>query len=235
MTPILYSATIVDIIIATPTVKLFLLRCDHSDYRRLAGQWINVFHNNEGQFDSASFSVASSPTDAGMIELAIKYSARHSLTRWLHQQARLGDAVRISHGQGSFVYRQEMGKRVVLIGAGTGITPLISIARYIADNDLAVDTTLLYSVTSLDEYLYRTEIGRLSQSSRFHCLTTLTQPDAQWSGTTGRINEPLLQLAGIDTHTWYYLCGPQAMVDEISERLVALGTRPEQTIYEKWW
>ncbi len=235
MNSALYTATLETIEPATPTVKLFRLRCADTSFYRLAGQWINVYHETGGQFYSASFSVASSPTDAGLVELAIRFSAHHPLTLWLHKQAQPGDQVKISHGQGSFIYRPEMGKRVVLIGAGTGITPMLSIARFIADSVPQTDATLLYSIASTDEFLYRTEIEQLTQLSNIHSLVTLTQPDARWQGTTGRIGEQLLRQAGLDAHTLYYLCGPQAMVDEVSERLVALGVPAQHTIYEKWW
>ncbi len=219
----------------SPSVKRFVLHCPDPVFHRLPGQWVQVVRELAGQIQSASFSVTSSTREMGHIELAIKVSARHPLTRWLHEAARVGDTLELSNGQGDFFYRAEMGRRVVLIGAGTGITPLISIFRYIAEEVPHTDASLVYSITTVDEYLFRDDIERLSQQPNLHSIVTLTQADAAWSGNTGRIGQTLLERAGLDQNTLYYLCGPQAMVDELSELLVRLGVPTRHTIYEKWW
>lgn len=221
--------------VLAPGIKGFLLHCAQPGFQRLPGQWIHVGREIDGKFQTASFSVASSTTEMGTFELAIKASARHPLTRWLHDTAQTGDDLQISKGQGDFFYRPEMGKRVVLIGAGTGITPLMSIFREIDEQGVQAEATLIYSIARPEEFLFRADVQRLSQHPRLHSMVTLTKTHPDWVGLTGRINADLLQQAGIDEHTLYYLCGPQAMVDELSELLLRLGVPAQHTVYEKWW
>ncbi len=230
----MHQARLVGLEQASPSVRLFRIRCDVDSFYRRAGQWINLARELDGTLHTASFSVASSPTDAGTIELAIKHSTRHPLTRWLHEQAQPGDSLLISDGQGDFIWEASQPQRVVLIGAGTGVVPLMSIFRAIAEA-ATVQATLLYSISSPEEYLFRDEIVRLSSRPGLRHIVTLSQPNPGWQGETGRIGEYLLRRAGLDQQTLYYLCGPQAMVDGTSDLLATLGVPTGHVIYEKWW
>ena len=220
---------------ATPSVKIFRLDYDGLAFSFLAGQWIDLYVDIDGARKVGGYSITSSPARSGSIELAVKSSQRHPVTRWLHESARVGDTVEISTGQGVFVYLPEMSPRIVLVGAGVGVTPLISIFRYIADAVPETDVTLVYSIPSVDEYLFQQEIEALSQLPNLHRLVTLTQADPAWRGRSGRIDAQLLQDAGTSNETLYYLCGPQGMVEDVSAVLASIAVPPSRIIYEKWW
>ncbi|MHB1677990.1 MAG: FAD-dependent oxidoreductase [Sulfuriferula sp.] len=231
----MHTATIRAIQQATPSVKIFQLDYGDQAFHYLAGQWIDLYVDIHGSRKVGGYSITSSPVQAGSIELAVKASIRHPVTRWLHETARIGDQVQISRGQGVFVYLPEMSPRVVLIGAGVGVTPLISIFRYIADAVPQTDVTLVYSIPNIDEYLFQQEIEALSQKPNLHHLVTLTQTDPAWQGRSGRIDAQLLQDAGTSNDTLYYLCGPQGMVEDVSAVLASIAVPPSRIIYEKWW
>ena len=63
----------------------------------------------------------------------------------VHDRAEVGHPVRIDGGYGAFYYREGMGNRLVLIAGGIGITPLISMIRFVDEAQLGVDLTLIYS------------------------------------------------------------------------------------------
>lgn len=230
-----FTVTLDSIDQLSPTVKRFVLSCTDPQYQREAGQWIRLARELDGSIHANSFSVVSAPHPAGHIELAIKTSARQPLIRWLHESAQTGDQLTVSNGQGSFYYRAGMGTRVVLLAAGTGITPFVSILRHVATQVPEAYATLIYSIASRDECLYCDALQQLCDGQRLRFLPTLTQPDANWQGRTGRIDIELLQHAGLDPHTLYYLCGPQEMVDGISTLLLQHGIPERQVIFEKWW
>ena len=230
-----FTVTLNSIDPLSPTVKRFMLACTDRNYQREAGQWIRLAREIDGEVHANSFSVVSAPHPAGHIELAIKASTRQPLIRWLHESAQPGDQLTVSNGQGSFYYRDGMGTRVVLLAAGTGITPFVSILRYIAQEVPQAEATLVYSIASRDECLYCELLRQLCDQQRLRFLPTLTQPDINWQGRTGRIDIELLQQTGLDPHTLYYLCGPQEMVDDISTLLLQHGIPERQVIFEKWW
>lgn len=232
----MHTATITSIQQATPSVKIFQLDYAQQPFHYLAGQWIDLYANVNGKTEVGGYSMTSSPHQTDhKIELAVKSSTRHPVTRWLHENAQVGDTVQISDGQGVFFYQPEMGQRVVLVGAGVGVTPLISIFRYIAAMVPQTDVTLVYSIPSADEYLFQSDIETLSQKPNCHRLITLTQPDTGWQGLNGRIDAQLLRSAGMTDDTLYYLCGPQGMVEDVSTVLTGLDVPASRIIYEKWW
>lgn len=231
----IHTVTISAIQQASPTVKLFRLNYADQPFHYLAGQWIDLYADVEGKTEIGGYSMTSTPATKGYIELAIKSSSRHPVTRWLHEQAKIGDQVRISDGQGVFFYQAEMSQRVVLVGAGVGVTPLISIFRYIAESPPQTDATLIYSIPSADEFLFQQDIENISQLPHMHSVVTLTQSDSAWQGQTGRIDADLFKAAGMTEDTLYYLCGPQGMVEDVSAVLSSIGVPASRIIYEKWW
>ncbi|BBP00114.1 ferredoxin--NADP reductase [Sulfuriferula nivalis] len=231
----IHTVTISAIQQASPTVKIFQLDDADSAFHYLAGQWIDLYVDIQGKTEVGGYSMTSTPTTHGHLELAIKSSTRHPVTRWLHEQAQVGDQVRISDGQGVFFYQAEMSPRVVLVGAGVGVTPLISIFRYIGASLPQTDATLIYSIPSTDEFLFQEDIEKISQLPNMHHIVTLTQADNTWQGKTGRIDAALFKAAGMSDETLYYLCGPQGMVEDVSAVLTSIDVPASRIIYEKWW
>lgn len=239
-----FPVTIAAIRQETPTIKSFILDYGEQAFDYLPGQWIDLYLDIDGQTEVAGYSITSSPDETGagshhgQIQLAIKYGANHKVTRYLHERAQVGEQVTISNGSGNFYYRREMGARVVLIGAGVGVTPLLGILRYIHDRHRDVQVTLLYSVAVPEEVLFADELEAMAASnSNVRLLISVTQPEevAGWRGLTGRIDADKLRQAGLDARTLYYICGPNDMVDNTAALLAALGIPEANIIYEKWW
>lgn len=232
----IFDATISAISAATPTIRVLRLRIPDSDFRFLPGQWVDLGVDVDGNRLSAGYSITTSPLHPGEIELAIKASARHVLARWVHERARVGDPVRVTQGQGPFVYLPEMSENVVLIGGGVGVTPLLSIFRHVRDAGLPTQVHLLYSVSSSQEILFRDELELAARSHpNLHVSITVTQPDPEWRGLTGRIDPIKLHALDVPDDTLYYLCGPRGMVEDMSTLLHDLGVPMSRIIFEKWW
>jgi len=126
----IFDAQITAIASATPSIRVLRLAIPDAGFRFLPGQWVDLSIEADGTTHTAGYSIITSPLHRGGIELAIKASARHPVARWVHEHARTGDTVRVSQGQGPFVYLPEMSDNVVLIGGGVGVTPLLSIFRH---------------------------------------------------------------------------------------------------------
>jgi len=232
----IFDAQITAITPATPRIHVLRLRISDPSFRFLPGQWVDLGIEVDGVTHTAGYSITTSPIHQGEIDLAIKASARHPVARWLHEQARVGDAVHVSQGQGPFVYLPEMSDNVVLIGGGVGITPLLSIFRHVRDAQLSTRAHLVYSVSDSREILFRDELEAAVQShDNLHLSITVTQPDPAWHGLTGRIDPVKLHALDVPDDTLYYLCGPKGMVEDMSTLLHGLGVPMNRIIFEKWW
>jgi ferredoxin-NADP reductase len=221
----------------TPTIKSFVLECPAPDFEFLPGQWLDLHVELGGHDAVGGYSMINAPRGDGRIELAVKHSDTHAVTRYLHEQARVGDCVSVSNGSGTFYYRRSMGDRVVLIGAGVGVTPLLSIMRHIQGEEPDVDVTLLYSVAVPEEILFAEELAQMNlERENTHLLITVTQPQgSEWTGLTGRIDADKLAEAGLSQDTVYFICGPGEMVDNTARMLLRLGIPEPHVVYEKWW
>ena len=233
---LIFDAYITAITAATPSIHALRLRIADPAFRFLPGQWVELSIEVDGAPHTAGYSITTSPIHAGEIELAIKASTRHPVARWVHTQAQVGDRVRLSQGQGPFVYLPEMSDNVVLIGGGVGITPLLSIFRHVRDAHLPTQAHLVYSVSDSREILFRDELETAARShDNLHLSITVTQPDPAWHGLTGRIDPVKLHALDVPDDTLYYLCGPKGMVEDMGSLLHDLGVPMSRIIFEKWW
>lgn len=231
-----FNAQVVAVTPATPSIHLLTLKIDHPAFRFLPGQWVELTLDLEGQPHTAGYSITNSPLHRGQIELAIKLSARHPVARWIHTAARPGDTLQVTQGQGPFVYVPEMSDNLVLIGGGVGVTPLVSIFRHVRDAGLSTRTHLLYSVSDSREILFREELEAAAQAhDNLRISITVTHPDANWHGLSGRIDPVKLHALDMPDDTLFYLCGPKGMVEDLSTMLHELGVPMSRIIFEKWW
>lgn len=240
-----FNACISRIWQATPTIKAFELDIADPAFKYLPGQWIEISTEIDGNNQTSGYSVTTAPNQSnlgqsglgqpGKLGLAIKNSSSHPVTRWLHSLHE-GDTLTITRGQGPFVFLPDMGEDIVLIGGGVGVTPLLSIWRYVRDASPETHATLFYSVSHPDEILFREE---LEQSARQHTNLgleiTVTQPCVGWAGQTGRINKHKLSALNAAPDSLFYLCGPPGMVDDMEKFLRELGVHASRIIFEKWW
>jgi len=232
----IFDAHITAIIPATPSIHALRLAIPDASFRFLPGQWVDLSIEIDGVTHTSGYSITTSPIHQGAIELAIKASARHPVARWVHERAAVGDRVRVSQGQGPFVYLPEMSDNVVLIGGGVGVTPLLSIFRHVRDAALPTRVHLVYSVSDSREILFRDELeAAVRTHDNLHVSITVTQPDPNWHGLTGRIDPVKLHALDVPDDTLYYLCGPKGMVEDMSTLLHDLGVPMNRIIFEKWW
>jgi ferredoxin-NADP reductase len=158
------------------------------------------------------------------------------VTYFLHKGAEVGTVVQVEGGQGDFYYRRGMGDSLVLVAGGIGITPLMSIVRYIDEAEPDVSAALVYSASTPPELIFREELNEVARSNEnIRCLFTVTRPgDEPWSGRVGRVDETMLREAGVDAGSLCYVSGPPSMIRDVVTLLRALGVPDPQIKYE-WW
>jgi ferredoxin-NADP reductase len=219
-----------------PAVKRFRLDYGAQRFAFLPGQWIDLYAEVGGILSVGGYSMISAPDDSGSFELAIKAALHHPVTRWLHEQARVGDRLFVSQGQGSFFYRPGMAQELVLLGAGIGVTPLLSILRTLAREEPPTPSTLLYSATHSDELLFRPELEAIAATHPgIRCRFTVTGEDPAWEGERGRIDVERIQTLGASPEALYFYCGSREFIEAMDAALDTLGIEPAQRVVERWW
>ncbi len=230
-------ATITRIRQETPWVKSYLLDLGGADFSFLPGQWVDFYIETGSSTQIGGFSITSSPLQKGTIELAVKKIPSGAPSVYLHEQAKEGDTFMIEGGSGEFYYQRHMGSRLVLIAGGIGITPLMSIMRYVDEAHPSVEIALLYSAKAPSEMLFYQELKDMAaRNPRIRCVFTVTQPHGEpWEGSTGRIDEAMLKERMPREEALYYVCGPIPMLDDVLDALTGLGVAPSRIRTERWW
>ena len=229
------AVRIIDIRQETPTVKSLRLDLGGQEFRFLPGQWLDCYAEIDGEIGIAGYSMTSSPTTTDTVDLAVKLVGENPVTHYIHDKARVGDVLHIEVG-GSFYYKRDMGDSLALIVGGIGITPLMSIVRYVNDAAPEVRLTLVYSAKAPSEILFRDDLNDIaSENENIRCLFTVTQPTGEpWDGHVGRIDSDMLKEADIDPNALFFICGPPSMVADTVLLVEGLGVPASRIMYESW-
>ena len=191
----------------------------------LPGDHLTVHATINGKSVKRPYTPSSLPGTPGYFELTVKRYETGAVSKYLHDQ-RVGDTVLMSGPNEGGHWVDGMAKQIGLIAAGTGITPMISIIRWILTKRLDVDLFLLFANKTDADIIFREEWERdVREHANFRCYHVLEQPPPGWSGGTGRITGDMLrrQLPPPGPDTVIFLCGPQPMVNALEETLRGMG------------
>ncbi|WP_344109913.1 ferredoxin reductase family protein [Kribbella alba] len=174
-------------------------------------------------FEEHPFSIASTAEHPERKEFTIK--ALGDFTELL-SALRPGRKVFLDGPYGGFTIEgQDKAPGFVLIAAGVGITPLLSMLRTLADRGDSRRHLLIVAARTENQLMLRPEIEELRARLNLKVVEVLSRPDADWTGETGRITKSLLirYLPRRPNRLQYFLCGPQSMVGSVSTELAQLG------------
>jgi ferredoxin-NADP reductase len=223
--------------VQTPDAKTLCFRVQ-DDKKLIAkpGQFLTLHLNIDGKQVARSYSICSSPLKTDYIEITPKCRENGYVSVFLNERATPGLIIKASGPAGQFYFDEKLHTELVLIAAGSGITPMIAILRYIEELSLTVPVTLIYCVRTRQDIIFRKELIRLSCSlARFRIAVTLTAPDPGWKGQKGRVNkEFLLERVSDFRAPTFFLCGPGPFMQHVSELLKEQGVSADRVKQESF-
>jgi ferredoxin-NADP reductase len=192
-----------------------------------AGQHVDIRLTAEDGYQAErSYSISSAP-DAERVELTVERLDDGEVSPYLTDEAGPGDKFEIRGPVGGyFVWDPSPGGPVLLVGGGSGVAPLMAMARQRARDGDDVPTRLVYSARTLEDVIYRQELEQLN-SDGFEVVYTLTreQPEG-WTGYARRVDRELLAEVTPDGLVLTFVCGPTPFVEAVAEAMVGLGHDP---------
>jgi ferredoxin-NADP reductase len=200
------------------------------------GQFLTFQWEIDGQRITRSYTISSSPVHENYVEITPKRMENGCVSVFLNERAQLGLTVKASGPYGRFYFDEKLHKSIVLIAAGSGITPMISMLRYIDDLELATPVTLLYCVRTGADIIFENELLRLSRSlPNFKYEVCLSRPGLTWKGRSGRLTEEFVaqNVTDVDAHT-FFLCGPRGFMDNARQILATLGVNQDRILQESF-
>ena len=227
--------TLAEIEEVTHNVKTFRFRSPNREeipFTYLPGQFLTLHIAPRGIPTKRSYTIASTPTWRDRIEITVKREEHGLVSRWLHDELQIGDEIQIEAPNGTFCFTGTQAGSVVLIGAGVGITPMMSVARYLTETRWPGKVYLILGFSAPRDFIFRNEIAGLqSRNANLSVTVIMSRPeDEPWSGAVGHIDGALLASAVPDIASRRaHICGPPPMMDVVKAALVALGV-PEVKI-----
>ena len=205
---------------------------DDATLDMLPGDHLYVYASIDGKTVKRPYTPSSVPGTTGYFDLTVKRYESGVVSKYIHDRE-VGDTVLMSGPNTGGHWVDGMAKKVGFVAGGTGITPMISIIRWILAKSLGVELFLVFANKTEADIIFREEWeGNMREHATFHCHHVLEQPPAGWSQGTGRITEGILrqQLPPPGPDTVIFLCGPSPMVDILENTLKAIGYSEQSII-----
>lgn len=242
-------ATVAAVKRETADVKSFTLEPDNGPFSFVAGQHVDIrLTAPDGYQAQRSYSIASAPKNVDVFEITIELLEDGEVSPYFHYVVERGDRVEFRGPVGGpFTWRAKPGMKLLLVGGGSGIVPLMSMLRQRVESDVAasVPAVLLYSSRTDQHIIYRDQLAEMdSRDSKLAVLHTLTrhQPPG-WTGQRRRVDLELMRDAAdtlelldpeSDGEVVCYICGPSDFVENSAQFAVELGMSPENVKTERF-
>lgn len=171
------------------------------------------------------FTISSSPSHEGSISITPKGSGDYTSTLG-KTEAGDGAAIMAPYGRFSYLLKPDM-PGIVMIAGGIGITPMMSMLRYMRDTECRKPVLLIYACRTEEDVTFREELEAMALSEGSPLLDmviVLSKPDASWEGERGYVDRQKLErLAGDVSDTAIFICGPPPMMGKVSGELLEMG------------
>ncbi|KOV83246.1 2Fe-2S iron-sulfur cluster-binding protein [Nocardia sp. NRRL S-836] len=213
----LREVRVVDVRRETPTaVTLVLEDVNGTAFSFQPGQFFTLLADIDGRRVRRPYSASSAP-GSPRLELTVKHIADGRFSTHVHRGLAAGDHLLVRGPSGAF--RLVPGHDVVLVAAGSGVTPMMSMIRTLLAEPAGPRIALLYSNRSREDTIFAAELADLARGhDRFSVTHVVTSRD-------GRLDRPGVRrwLADLDLSPAprFYLCGPERFMDTARQAIDA--------------
>jgi ring-1,2-phenylacetyl-CoA epoxidase subunit PaaE len=239
----------------TVTIELDVPEALRDTFSYKQGQYITLRVQQDGHELRRSYSMSSSPLEAGRLAVTVKKVRGGSVSVYLHDSLKPGDTLEVAAPDGRFYTPLDPEKRrtYYIFGAGSGITPLMSIIKTALESEPMSSIFLLYGSRNEESIIFRDELERLSErySGQLHVEHVLSQPRKEtsggglfgmfkktttnWQGKTGRITQRMANdfldenlARGPESDCIYFICGPGDLTETVKTALLGRGVDSKQ-------
>lgn len=216
--------------LTSDTVKVTLSIPDNllKEFKFIPGQYINLAIDLNGKEERRSYSICSGPGEA--ISFAVKTVKDGVVSSWLNNELLPELLLFVSKPQGNFTLN-DSDKNIVAIAAGSGITPILSIAKALEKNGGHLN--LYYGNRTRESIIFRGDLDQLKNTTTKHFLSGETVEGFEAcridkESFTKEIKENLTLLKA----DAFFICGPEEMIVDVSKTLEFFGVSKSKIHFE---
>ena len=185
-------------------------------------EWTLAHEKNDSRGVRRFFTIASSPTEP-LIRLVTKDNAKPSTFKKALLNLNRGDEIVVSGLEGDFVLPSKDDKFVFIAG-GVGITPYLSITKYLLDSKIKKNIVLLLANKTPDEIAFQEEFKAVEQIGLKTINVVTEDPTSNWTGPKGFITKEIIEQNIPDyADRLFYISGPEPMVMAYEKMLSKMG------------
>ncbi|MBR9789094.1 MAG: NO-inducible flavohemoprotein [Vibrionaceae bacterium] len=201
------------------------------------GQYVGIYINSD-KFDNQEIRQysLSSAAQENTYRISVKREQDGKVSNYLHDELSVGDKVKLVAPAGDFFMDVESDTPVVLISAGVGLTPTLSMLESLSSHQAPV--TWVHATENGQQHAFKQHVNQLiSSQDNMNALIWYNQPTAEDKlgedyHFTGFVNLKEIETALKQTNVQVYFCGPVGFMQHVAKQLLELGVSQEQFHYE---
>ena len=204
-----------------------------------AGQYITLKTNINGEEVRRDYSICSSK-GSGELTVGVKAVEGGTFSVYANKELNAGDTIEVAEPNGRFVFEANEAKTrtIAAFAAGSGITPILSIAKTLLEEEPFSNFILVYGNKTVDDTMFFNDLMALKNTygNRLHIHFIYSQSREE-DALFGRIEKSTVNLIVKNkykevTIEKYYLCGPEQMIHTVKDVLVENNVKEKNILFE---
>ncbi len=192
------------------------------------GQFATLELPIEGKTVRRSYTISSSPSRPHALSITVKRVPGGLVSNWLHDNMKVGFQFSLSGPHGEFSCFDAPSEKLLLIAAGSGVTPIMSMLRWLADTCSPADIVFINNIRTPADVIFRNELKylgmRLGSKLKMGLIPGNVEAGQAWNGPVCHFSKHLLQLWAPDyVEREVFVCGPPGYMDAVNTTLKQIG------------
>jgi ferredoxin-NADP reductase len=229
-------AEVVRVVDETHDTRTFWLRPNARFGRFRPGAYVTLRLKIAGRAVQRSYSLSSAPRADGLISITVKRVPEGLVSNWLADNVRAGQVLTLDLPAGSFVLPPRIPSRLLMLSAGSGITPVMSMLRQLRAAGSDSEVVFVHFARSPDDIIFRAELEEIARElPHVRVVFCVERAGEGWQGATGRFTQEFLaahapDFGELDT----FLCGPAGFMEVVMKTFEQAGADLSKLRYERF-
>lgn len=212
----------------THDVKTFVLAADAPrQFRYQPGQFITLELEIDGRKVNRCYTLSSTPTRADTVSITVKRVPGGLVSNWLHDHLQVAMSLGVMGPSGDFTCFPQTTGQYLLMSGGSGITPLMSMARALHDLGSDADVVFVHCARTPADILFAEELALMARNMPHFCVAVVCEkhtPGSSYAGHLGRMDAArLAHIAPDFAQRDVYTCGPAPFMSAVRTLLEQSG------------
>ncbi len=207
-----------------------------SDFQFVAGQYLTLSFQINGKEERRSYSLCSSPSES-ILKVAVKEIPNGLVSSHINRNLKVGDEVKVMQPEGGFLLETNRlsAQKYVAFAAGSGITPILSMAKAVAEVEPNSEFYIFYGNRNEENVIFKSQLDELAEKN-IKTIYIYSRQDSGFALTNGRINDgkakSLIMHYHLEKAAGFYLCGPEELIMSAKQGITSLGIYDKKVHFE---